>query len=170
MRERFSALWVRNVIGAVLAAAAVGIIVVTVLGEQWTAYRRTVVPEVVVPKGEKGNAGGYTWQLGTVRHLNENPASYGPELPPGTVLTIITIDRSGSPPKDEICNGVITDGKDQWKAEGVAGFQPRQTDGVTTLCSEPGLLQFTFLLPQDVVPTSMDVTTYKGDITARLLL
>ena len=34
----------------------------------------------------------------------------------------------------------------------------------------PGLLQFTFLLPQDAVPTAMDIVAFDGAITVRLLL
>jgi hypothetical protein len=41
---------------------------------------------------------------------------------------------------------------------------------VTSLCNQPGLLQFTFLLPQDVVPTAMDVVALDGRITVRLQL
>ena len=164
MKKRLSALWVRNAIGAVVAIVAVAVIVATVLSDQWTAYRRTVVPEVVVSKGQTGNAGGFTWRLDSVRHLNRNAASYGPELPAGAVLTVIRVDRGGTP-KDEICNGVITDGERQWKAEGVAGFQPPRTEGVTSLCSQPGMLQFTFLMPQDAVPTAVDITAFDGSIT-----
>ena len=45
MRARLSALWVRNVIGAVVVAVAVGVVVTTILGDQWATYRHTVVPE-----------------------------------------------------------------------------------------------------------------------------
>ena len=97
MRERLSALWVQDIIGAVVAAVAIGVIVATVLWDQWTTYRHTVVPETVVPVSRTGTAGGYTWKIDSVKHLNRNPASYGPELPAGTVLTVITVDRSGPP-------------------------------------------------------------------------
>jgi hypothetical protein len=69
-----------------------------------------------------------------------------------------------------VCNGVITDGERRWKSEGVGGFSAPAGDGVTSLCSMPGLLQFTFLLPQDAVPTAMDVVAFDGSITVRLLL
>lgn len=170
MRQRLSALWVRNVIGAVVAAAALGVVIATVLWGQWTTYRQTVVPEAVVPMGQTGAAGGYTWKVDSVRHLNRNPAGYGPELPAGTVLTVITVDRSG-PASELLCKGIITDGERQWAAENIGGFAPSTPEGVTTVCGgKPGPVQFSFLLPHDVVPTAVDVTTFDGRITARMLL
>jgi hypothetical protein len=170
MRQRLSALWVRNIIGAVVAAAAIGVIIATVLWGPWTTYRHTVVPEAVVPVGQTGTAGGYTWKVATVKHLNRNPAGYGPELPAGTVLTVITVNRTG-PPSEEMCRGVITDGEQQWEAESIGGFAPQAPEGVATICGgKPGPVQFSFLLPQDVVPTAVDVTTFDGQITARMLL
>lgn len=169
MRERLSALWVRNLIGAVAVAVAIGVIVATILGDQWTTYRHTVVPKTVVPKGQTGSAGEYTWKVGSVKHLNRTPRSFGPELPAGAVLTVVTVDRSG-PLKEEVCYGVITDGERRWKAENIGGFQLPAADGVTSLCSQPGLLQFAFLLPQDAVPTAMDISGFDGSITVRLQL
>ena len=169
MRARLSTLWVRNLIGAVVVALAVGVIITTVLDDQWTTYRHTVDPAAVVAKGQTGSAGEYTWKVDSVRHLNRNPLSFGPDLPEGTVLTVVTVDRTG-PPKDEVCYGVITDGERRWKAENIGGFSPPPVDGVTSLCSQPGLLQFTFLLPHDVAPTAMDITGFNGSITVRLLL
>ena len=169
MKDRLSALWARNVIGAVVAVIAIGIIIATVLNDQWTTYRHTVVPETVVAKGQSGSAGGFTWKVDSIRHLNRSSAAYGPPLPSGTVLTVVTVDRTG-PPRDEICTGVITDGEREWNAEGVAGFQPKRVEGVTSLCSQPGLLQFTFLLPREAVPTAMDIRAFNGYITVRLLL
>ena len=104
MRARLSTLWVRNLIGAVVVAIAVGVVITTILGDQWDTYRNTVVPATVVAKGQSGSAGGQTWKIDSVKHLNRNPASYGPKLPEGTVLTVVTVDRSG-PVKDEVCYG-----------------------------------------------------------------
>jgi hypothetical protein len=170
MRARPSALWVRNMIGAIIAAAAIAVLFITGMGESWTTYRHTVVPEAVVPKGQSRDADGRSWKLDAVRHLNRSPEDFGPRLPTGTVLTVVSVDRSGPPQADVICNGVITDGNRRWKSEGVGGFRAPEPDGVTSLCSKPGLLQFTFVLPRDVVPAAMDVTTLDGQITVRLLL
>ena len=169
MTTRLSALWVRNVIGAVVTAAVIGVLIATGLGESWTTYRHSVIPEGVVAAGQGGTVGGRTWKVHAIRHLNRSPADYGPQLPEGTVLTVITVDRSGPPP-DEICNGQIFAGDRRWKSQGIGGFSPPDPDGVTALCNKPGLLQFTFLLPRDVEPTAMDVTTLDGRITVRLLL
>lgn len=173
MRARLSVLWVRNVIGAVVAAAAIAVLVFTGLGglgQWWAEYRRTVVPGAVVPAGRSGDADGRTWTVDSIRHLNRSPRGFGPKLPPGTVLTVITVDRSGPPPDTGVCNGVLTDGNRRWKNQSVGGFTAPEGDGVTSLCNQPGLLQFTFLLPQDVVPTAMDVVALDGRITVRLQL
>jgi hypothetical protein len=169
MTTRLSALWVRNVIGAVVIAAAIGVLIVTGIGDSWTTYRHTVVPEGVVAVGQSGTVGGRTWKVDGIRHLNRSPTDYGPQLPAGTVLTVITVDRSGPPP-EEICNGQIIAGDRRWKSQGIGGFSRPESDGVTTLCNKPGLLQFTFVLPQDVVPTAMDVTAFDSAIRVRLLL
>ena len=165
---RLTALWRRNVVGAVVTAAALGVLVAVDLGPQWSTYRHTVVPEHVVPSGQSGAAGGQTWKVDSVRHLNRSPLNFGPPLPAGTVLNVITLDRSG-PPADELCVGVITDGVQRWTAEGVGGFTPIAGDGVTSMCNKPGRLQFAFVLPRDVVPTAVDVTA-DGQITVRMLL
>ena len=173
MRARLSALWVRNLIGAAVSAAAIAVLVFTGLGglgESWATYRHTVVPGADVPAGKTGDADGHTWRIDAIRHINRSPRDFGPPLPLGTVLTVITVDRSGSPPADAICNGVITDGKRRWKSESIGMFSAPEADGVTSLCTQPGLLQFTFLLPQDVVPTAVDVVQLDGRITARLQL
>ena len=63
MRAWLSKLWVRNVIGAVVALAAVAVVIFTGLSESWATYRHTVVPGAVVPAGQSGEAGGYTWKV-----------------------------------------------------------------------------------------------------------
>ena len=73
MRGWLSALWVRNLIGAVVVAVAVGVIITTILGDQWATYRHTVVPATVVPAGQTGAAGGQTWKVDSVKHLNRSP-------------------------------------------------------------------------------------------------
>ncbi|OBK71441.1 hypothetical protein [Mycobacterium sp. 1274761.0] len=171
MRAHLSKLWVRNVIAALVAVAAIAVVIVTGLGDSWATYRRTVTPGAVVPAGQSGNAGGYTWKIASVRHLNRSPRSFGPPLPAGTVLTVVTVERTGPPPpQKQICKGVITDGQRRWKNEGIGGFAPPERDGVSSMCDGTGLLQFSFLLPNDVVPTAMDVVAFDGTITVRLLL
>jgi hypothetical protein len=168
MRARLQALWLRNVIGAVVAAAAVGAILVIDVAPEWSSYRHTVVPEHVVPDGKSGIADGQTWQVESIRHLNRNPVNYGPPLPAGTVLTVVTLEVSGT--IDEPCDGVITDGTRRWKAQGIGGFHLPSADGATDMCTKPGRLQFAFLLPQDAVPRALDVTRPNGQIIVRVLV
>jgi hypothetical protein len=139
------------------------------LAPEWSAYRRTVEPETVVAKGHSGVADGQIWKVASVRHLDRSPVDYGPGLPEGAVLLVVHLDRSG-PAAQRVCEGVITDGRRRWKSEGIGGFSPRPPDGATTLCSEPGQLQLTFLLPREAVPTAVDVTNLEGGIMVRLAL
>lgn len=171
MRGWLSALWVRNLIGAVVAVAALCVVIATTLGDQWTTYRQTTVPEVVVAKGRSGAADGYTWKVESIKHLNRNPLRFGPDLPEGAVLTVVTVDRSG-PVRDNpvSCNGVITDGERRWASEKVGGLGPIPPDGVAMGCEKPGLQQFSFVLPHQVVPTALDVTTPEGRLLLRMLL
>lgn len=171
MRRWLSALWVRNVIGAVVAVAALGVIIATTLGDQWATYRQTVGPEVVVAKGQSGTADGYTWEVQSVRHLNRNPSRFGPALPEGTVLTVVTVDRAGPARENpEGCNGVITDGARRWASEKAGGIGPIPLDGVAVMCEKPGPVQFSFVLPRQVVPTAVDVTRSDGRLLVRMLL
>ena len=170
MRTWLSKLWVRNAIGTVVALAAIAVVVFTGYSDSWASYRHTVVPAVVVPQGQSGDAGGYTWRIESTRYLNSSPNRFGPPLPAGTVVRIVTVERIGPPPEKVVCYGVISDGERRWKSEGVAGFNPPSRDGVTNVCSQPGLLQFSFVLPRDAVPTEMDIVQFDGSITVRLLL
>lgn len=163
-----SRLWQRNVLGATVVACALGVYVIIDFGPDWSAYRHSVEPRVVVAKGASGSAGGETWRLTSVRHLHRSPTRFGPPLPAGTVLTVLDFDRSGTPGQG-YCTAVITDGTTRWTAEGVGGYSPIPPDGVTSLCNAPGPVQFAFVLPDDVVPTAMDVT-HNGEITVRVLL
>ena len=92
---RLPALWQRNVIGAIVVAAALGILVAIDLGPQWATYRGTIIAEHVVPVGQSGTADGRMWKVESIRHLNRSPLNFGPPLPAGTVLTVVTLDRSG---------------------------------------------------------------------------
>ncbi|MEW5811996.1 MAG: hypothetical protein AB1925_21430 [Actinomycetota bacterium] len=168
MTSRLAKLWQRNVLGAIAVVCAIGVYVAIDFGPDWSAYRHSVEPRVVIAKGESGSAGGQTWKLTSVAHLNRSPTRFGPPLPPGTVLLVLDVDRSGQPGPG-YCTAAITDGTTRWTAEGVGGYIPIPPAGVTSLCHQPGPIQFAFLLPGDVVPTALDVT-HDGQITVRMLL
>jgi hypothetical protein len=165
---RPAALWQRNVIATVVVACAVGAFVAVDFGPQWSAYRHTLTPQATVPRGGLGSADGQSWELVSIRHLNRNPLHFGPPLPPGTVLTVIVVDWTGTPPPG-YCVAVLTDGERRWEAEGVGGFSPIPPEGVKSLCDAPGRIQFGFVVPADVVPTAMDIT-HSRQITVRMLL
>lgn len=165
---RISALWQRNLIGAVVVACVVAAYTVIDFGPSWSAYRNTQTPQLVVPAGESGTADGQTWRLESIRHQNRSPYSFGPPLPDGTVLTVIVVDWSGTP-LPGLCTAVLTDGERRWDAERVGGFSPIPPEGMKSLCDAPGRIQFGFVLPSDAVPTALDVT-HDDEITVRLLL
>jgi len=162
------ALWQRNVVGAVVVACAVGGFVALDFGPQWSAYRHSVTPELVVADGQSGSADGQTWELESVRHLNRSPLNFGPPLPPGTVLTVFVVNWTGTPIPG-YCNAVLTDGQRRWEAEGIGGFAPIPAGDVKALCDKPGRIQFAFVTPSDVVPTALDLT-HDAQITVRLLV
>ncbi|MGB3486323.1 MAG: hypothetical protein WBB07_29390 [Mycobacterium sp.] len=162
-------LWHRNLIGGAVSAVALAVIVVTMLLPDWSGYRDTMHTETVVPVGETGAAAGDSWRVGSVRHLNRSASARSPGLPEGTVITVVAIDRAGT--ADLVgCAGVITDGQHRWFAESIGGYGPLPPEGATGNCARPGPLQFSFLLPGDVVPTAVDVTDLQGRLVVRLLV
>jgi hypothetical protein len=163
------ALWKRNAIGGVVAAAALAGYLTTEFLPDWSTYRNSVVPALVVQPGQTGTVDGQTWRIASVRHLDHNSRVGATPLPANTVLAVVSIERTGTPPAG-LCVGVITDGQRRWQAQGVAGFTETPPDGATGNCTQPGPVQFTFLLPREVVPTAVDVTDFSGRILARLTL
>jgi hypothetical protein len=162
-------LWQRNIIGAVVAVLALTVLAVTELAPDWSRYRHTVVPAHVVAAGETGSVDGQTWKITGVQHLNKATGSRAKPLPAGTVLQVVSIDRAGAPDGD-MCTGMITDGLRSWQAEGLTGYGPPLPDGASNRCTGKGSVQFSFLLPHDVVPTAVDVVDLDGRIRVRLEL
>jgi hypothetical protein len=142
----------RNLVGAVIATAAIATLVAIDLWRQWSTYRQTVPPEHVVPVSRSLTADGQTWKLDSVRRLGQAPPTAGQPLPAGTVLTVVTIDRSGAP-TGQWCAGVLTDDSRRWRAGG--RFAVPLADGATDICGKAGRLQFSFL-PGTAVPTAVE--------------
>jgi hypothetical protein len=164
-----TALWKRNAIGVTVAAVALAVFAVCYLRPEWSAYRRTVQPPHVVPADQSLQVDGLIWRVSSVRHLASSPGVAAPALPQGTVLSVVSIDRSGDA-AGQPCVGVLTDGNRRWQAQVVGVYTVLPPDGVTGNCSKPGPVQFTFVLPQDAVPTAVDITTGNGQIMLRLEL
>ena len=161
--------WQRNIIGVVVAAVALTVLVVADLAPDWSRYRHTVVPAQIVAAGHTGSFDGQTWTITGVQHLNKAAGPAAKALPVGTVLQVVAIDRAGAPEGD-MCTGVITDGSRRWQAEGVTGYGPQVPDGASNRCTGKGPVQFSFLLPDDAVPTAVDVVDLDGRIRVRLEL
>lgn len=149
-------LWRRNVVAAIVLALALAVVVVTRLGPQWNGYRDTIVPPVIVDRGESATLDGHRWQLGAVTHLD------GPGDATGFVVSVQRAGEGALPP----CRGVLTDGKRRWAA--VPG--PALDAGATAVCDLPGPLQLRFEIPGSTVPTALDITEPDGQILLRLRL
>ena len=162
-------LWQRNAVGAAVSAAALTVIVVTDLAPDWATYRDSTHADQVVAVGAVGAADGQTWQVESIRHLDDVKGIGGRGLPDGTVLNVVAVERTGTP-AEVGCTAVITDGQRRWSAEGGGGYADVPPEGISSICGTPGPVQFSFLLPGDVVPTAMDVTDAQGRILLRLLL
>jgi hypothetical protein len=162
-------LWQRNTIGAAVSAVALAVIVATDLWPDWATYRESTHAGNVVAVGAVGAADGQTWEVKSIRHLNDVQGIGGRRLPEGTVLNVVTVERTGTP-TELGCGGVITDGRRRWSAEGGGGYGELPPAGITSICGTPGPVQFSFLLPGDVVPTAVDVTDAQGRILVRLQL
>ena len=100
------ALWQRNVIGAAVAAVALAVIIPFDLWPKWATYRATVEPAHVVSPRQSLTVDAQTWAVADVRHLRREPRPGAPPLPEGTVLTVVTVDRSGAEAPDTYLTGV----------------------------------------------------------------
>lgn len=161
-------LWQRNLIGAIVAAAALTGYALVDIWPPWELYRDTVRPEHVVAARQSQTIDGQTWSIGEVKHLDQSPAPYEPPLPKGTVLTLVTVERSGVTPPDQSCQGVLTDGQHRWRGQTPITYSIPAAPGAGFNCTKPGPLQWAFLHPTDTVPTAVDVTSLGGAILVRL--
>jgi hypothetical protein len=155
MTARRLPLWQRNLIGMAVAMAALAVIVVFDLWPEWTAYRATIEPAHVVSPRQSLTVDGQTWAVADVRHLRRESRRGAPPLPEGTVLTVVTVDRSGSAAAG-YATGVLTDGQRRWRGDAFGG--------------RPDQLQWSFVIPENAVPTAVDVTRLDGSILIRLQL
>jgi hypothetical protein len=155
-RPRQLRLWQRNLIGGAVAAAALAVLVVVDLWPQWASYRATVEPAHVVAPRQRLTVDGQTWAVADVRHLRRDPNPGVPPPPEGSVLTVVTVDRSGAIAPDSYFIGVLTDGQRRWRGE--------------SLNAPSGRMAWKFVIPDDAVPTALDITTLNGSIPIRLQL
>jgi hypothetical protein len=163
-------LWRRNVLGGVVTAAAVAVLAVVDLAPPWTRYQATREPaHVVAPRGAV-TIDGQRWSLGSVRHLGPGARRGVPRLPGGTVLTVVTVDRSGPAPPDQFCGASLVQGDTRWRGETFGIYAAPLATGAGIDCRRPGALQWSFLLPGDAAPTALDVTAPDGVILVRLEL
>lgn len=165
-----SRLWVRNLIGLAVVVAALVVLCVVELYPEWSSYRRTIEPERVIGRGGSAELSGQSWHLGAVHRTGTLPKSpYRPSIPKGAVLTVVTIERTGSP-GPQLCVGFLTDGRRRWRDQTNSGTSYPVSRGATPFCSQPGPVQFNFLLPSDATPTAVDIADANSAILLRITL
>lgn len=162
-------LWQRNAIGAVVAVVSLAVIVAVDLAPKWSDYRATMQPAVLVPPRQSVTVDGQTWSIGEVRHVGRRVRPLGAPLPAGTVVTVVTVQRSGTP-QEAACTGVLSDGTHRWRGQPPSRYGLREAADAAPSCAKPGPLQWAFVIPDDVVPTAVDITTLDGSIAVRLQL
>ena len=112
-----SDLFRRNLIGLLVTTAALAALYLTQYHDGWSLYRNSVVPQHVAPAGSAVNVGGLTWSVESVRYYDDLPGyGFGDTLPEGAGAVVVTVNRRGAGP-DQLCDGVITDGRRRWQAE-----------------------------------------------------
>ncbi|ALR14103.1 hypothetical protein [Mycobacteroides saopaulense] len=83
-------------------------------------------------------------------------------VPKGAELAVVTIERSGPVPQNFFCDGKITDGEHLWPKAPFLIYTVPLADGVVDHCDKPGNLEFTFLVPDDVTMTAVDLVNPVG--------
>ncbi|UXA20415.1 hypothetical protein [Mycobacterium sp. SMC-4] len=163
-------LWQRNLIGTVVIIVALAVVITTDLVPKWSHYRSTMAPAAVVPARQSLTVEGQSWSIAEVRHLGQRVKPLGTTLPAGTVVTAVTVRRDGPVTADPACVGVLTDGHHRWRGQPLSRYNIKPAGDAPLSCAQPGPLQWAFLIPEDVVPTAVDVTTLDGSIAIRLQL
>ena len=164
--QRFVKLWQRNVLATPLLLA--GLLIWTSLQAwpAWTGYLRTVVPAVAVGRGDTAIVDGASWRIEDIKRRRVEPKQGGLPVAEGAVFTTVVVDRSGEQELGESCTGVLTDGTREWLADLVA--EVPLAEGATSICTDPGPLQFSFEIPGDVVPSALDIKSSDGRILVRM--
>ena len=158
----------RNLIGVLVVLGVIGVLYLTELGPALSDYRARSAPERTVPPGGSAAVDGITWRIASVERMTPVPGRFE-ALPRGTAAHVVTISREGGG-ADIACDGVLTDGTHRWRAESLGLRVPLPPPGTSLDCGSPGPVQFAFILPDDVVPTAVDVVRFQGPITVRLML
>lgn len=157
-----SRLWFRNTIAGLIVIAVFAGVWAVSFRDSWRDYRASVVPLHVIAVGQSGEAYGQTWHLAGVRHLGKAPHGANGVVPKGAELAVVTIERSGPVPQNFFCDGKITDGEHLWSKAPFLIYTVPLADGVVDHSDKPGNLEFTFLVPDDVTMTAVDLVNPVG--------
>ncbi|MGB5110719.1 MAG: hypothetical protein WBO08_03505 [Mycobacterium sp.] len=150
-----SRLWKRNVVGAVVAAAALAAYTPFNLQPAWERYERTVQPAHLSAPGEPIIVDGQTW---TVRDVSRSSQQdFGGPLPDGTGWVNILVERSGPAAAGFPCTGYLVDGERSWRASGPP-------------CGDEVSMPWRFFVPASAEPEAVDIIRPDGSLLIRLQL
>lgn len=150
-------LWKRNVVGVVVAAAALAVSTTFILQPAWEHYQQTMQPAHTAAPRQPIVVDGQTWTVRNVNRSTRQPGS-GAALPEGTVLVNVVVERSGSASAGFICYSYLIDGERSWRA----------TAGPP--CGVAESMTWSFFVPASAEPTAVDVRTADRAILIRLQL
>ena len=162
-RSLRSALWFRNTVAATVALGAVGIgvFIDPFSRGSYAEYWRLVNP-VTVDRGASASVDGQQWTLGEVHRIGKAPTSFR-SAPKGTEIVVVRITRTGTPTNKDLCTAILHEGDRLWKNESFSQYAVKPPDdGTTDDCATAGSLLFSFLVPSDAKPTSIEITDLAG--------
>ncbi|MGH3582240.1 MAG: hypothetical protein ACRDUB_11690 [Mycobacterium sp.] len=150
-------LWRRNVIGGLVAAAALTTITTVLLKPDWERYLHTVQPAHTAAAQQPTEVDGQTWSIRNVSR-STRAAGSGLPLPDGTVLVNVVVERSGTATQGFGCTAYLVDGERSW----------RSTAGPP--CGAAVSMPWSFLVPVSAEPTAVDIKKSDGSLLLRLEL
>lgn len=149
------ALWKRNIVGAVVSAAALAVGVTFIIQPAWDRYQETVRPTQVAGPDRPITFDGQTWTVRNVSRSTSQPGT-GMSLPDGTVVVNVLVEREGPSMAGSGCHGYLVAGDRTWRGTGP--------------CGEATSMPMTFLVPADTEPSAVDIRNVNGSILVRLQL
>jgi hypothetical protein len=148
-------LWQRNVVGAVVAAAALAVYTPFILQPAWERYERTVQPAHLSAPGEPIVVDGQTWAVRNVSRSTRQDS--GRPVPDGTVWLNVLVERSGAATAGFGCTGYLVDGERSWRASGPP-------------CGDRVSMPWRFFVPASTEPDAVDIIRSDGSLLIRLQL
>ena len=150
-------LWKRNVVGAVVSAAALAVCTTFILKPEWDRYESTVQPAHVAAVGQPVVVDGQTWSVRTVSRSTTQLGSGAP-VPEGTVRVNVVVERSGSAADGFGCTAYLVDGDRTCRSN------------IGPPCGAAPAMGGRFLVPASAEPQAVDIRKSDLSILLRLQL